>query len=397
MITRRRALTALIFAAIMLNYVDRQMLALLKPTLQAEFHWTDRDYAHLASAFQFAAAFAFLGVGAFLDRVGLRRGFATSVAGWSIAAMAHAVAFTVTGFVGVRIALGMFEAAGTPAAVKSAATYYGPRDRSKLLGLGNMAPNIGAIAAPLAIPPLALWLGWRQAFLVAGGLGLAWVIAWLALRPPPEQPHAATARPSIATLLGERRQWALIAAKALTDQIWFFMLSFLPDFFHRAFGLPQGKLGLPVALVYAMAALGALSGGYLPARLLAAGLSANAARKRSLLVYACLIVPVPLVLWMHDPWKAAALLGLALFAHQGFSTNVFGLATDLFPARIIGTAIGLAAFAGNMSGAAMLEFAGWSLARGHGYAPMFAIAAASYLLGLAAIEALVPRIEAHTE
>lgn len=143
------------------------------------------------SAFQFAAAFAFLGVGAFLDRVGLTRGFTTSVAGWSIAAMAHAIAFTVTGFVGVRIALGVFEASGTPAAVKSAATYYGLRDRSNLLGLGNITPNLGAVAAPLAISPLALWLGWRQAFLISGGLGLLWVAGWLTLRLPPEQPQTA--------------------------------------------------------------------------------------------------------------------------------------------------------------------------------------------------------------
>ena len=377
----------------MLNYVDRQMLALLKPTLQAEFRWTDRDYSHLASAFQFAAALAFLGVGWFLDRVGLRRGFAMSVGGWSLAAMAHAVAFGVTGFFGARIALGMFEAAGTPASVKSAATYFGPRARSRLLGLGNMAPNLGAIVAPLAIPPLALWLGWRQAFLVAGGLGLLWVVAWLALRMPPEEPQAGPdgARPSVLAMLGERRQWALIAAKALSDQVWFFMLSFLPDFFHRAFGLPQGKIGLPVALVYTMAALGALSGGFLPGRLMAGGMDARRARMPSLLAYSCLIVPVPFVLWVHDSWGAALLLGLALFAHQGFSTNVFGLATDLFPARVIGSAIGLAAFAGNMSGVAMIEFAGWSLARGHGYAPMFGVCAGSYLVAVAAVNALAPR------
>ena len=395
---RRNILTALIFVAIMLNYVDRQILALLKPTLQAEFHWTDRQFGHLGSAFQFAAAISFLGVGWFLDRIGLKRGFAVSVGGWSLAAMAHAAVSGVGGFVAVRAVLGVFEAAGTPAAVKSAATYFSARQRSTVIGIGNTASNIGALIAPLTIPALALAIGWRRTFLVAGGLGLLWVIAWLVMRLPSEaapQPRApADARPAIGRMLGERRQWALILAKSLSDQVWFFLLFFLPDFFHRQFHLPQGKLGYPVALVYLLAGMGALSGGWLPSRLLARGASLNAARKRSLLVYALLIVPVPLVLLAGNPWTAALILGIALFAHQGFSTNVFGLATDLFPAAIIGTAIGIAAFAGNFTGIGMLELAGWSLARGHGYAPMFVIASVAYLLALGAIQLLVPRIEA---
>ena len=393
---RRNILTALIFVAIMLNYVDRQILALLKPTLQAEFHWSDRDFGHLGSAFQFAAAIAFLGVGWFLDRIGLRRGFAISVGGWSLAAMAHAAVSGVGGFVAVRAVLGVFEAAGTPAAVKSAATYFPPDRRSTIIGIGNTAPNIGAVVAPLTIPVIALAIGWRHTFLIAGALGLVWVVAWLLLRHPAEaaQSHVpADARPPLTRLLRDRRQWALIAAKALSDQVWWFLLFFLPDFFHRQFGLSQGQLGLPVALVYTLAGLGALSGGWLPSRLLARGHSLNAARKRSMLLYALVIVPVPLVLLAGNPWSAALVLGIALFAHQGFSTNVFGFATDVFPARIIGTAIGIAAFAGNFAGIGMLEFAGWSLSAGHGYAPMLAVASVAYLLALGAVQLLVPRIE----
>jgi len=392
---RRTALIALIFVAIMLNYVDRQMIALLKPTLQTEFGWTDADYADMASAFQFAAAIAFLGVGWFLDRIGLRRGFAIGVAGWSVAAMGHAVATTVGSFIGVRAVLGVFEAAGTPAAVKSSATYLPPRQRSQIIGLGNMAPNIGAVIALLAIPVLAVAIGWRSSFLIAGGLGLVWVALWLAMRMPPElAAHAPEGtRPPFAALLRDRREWALIVAKALTDRVWWFLLFFLPDFFHRVFQMSQATLGGPVALVYVLAGLGALSGGWLPSRLLSRGYSLNAARKRSMLLYAGLILPVPLVLFATSPWSAALILGLGLFAHQGFSTNMFGFATDVFPARSIGTAIGIAAFAGNMSGIAIIKFAGWSLGHGHGYAPMLAICAVAYLLALGAIQLLVPRIE----
>ncbi|MET0269900.1 MAG: MFS transporter, partial [Sphingomonas sp.] len=250
--TRQWLIVGLAFVAIMLNYVDRQIIALLKPLLQGEFGWSDRDYSHMASAFQFCAAVSFLGTGWFIDRVGLRRGFAIGVGAWSIAGMAHAFVGSVAGFVGVRAALGAAESIGTPAQVKTAGTYFPPEKRSLMLGIGNMAANFGAVVAPLAIPPLALWLGWRAAFLGGGGLGLVWVGAWLAVTPRTGSAAAATPdapAPRIAwtSLLRDRRQWAVIAAKALSDQCWWFLLFFMPDLFHRMFGLSQGTLGLPIA------------------------------------------------------------------------------------------------------------------------------------------------------
>ena len=389
----RWAIVSLAFAAIMLNYVDRQIIALLKPTLQAQFAWSDRDYSHMASAFQFAAAVSFLGTGWFIDRIGLRRGFAIGVAIWSLAGIAHAFATSVAGFVGARAILGAAESIGTPAQVKTAAAYFPPERRSIMIGIGNMAPNLGAVVTPLVIPPLALWLGWHAAFLVAGGLGLVWVVLWLLLPPPPQAEETVTPAPvPWASLLKDRRQWALIAAKAFSDEVWWFLLFFTPDLFHRLFGLSQGTLGLPVALVYAMAALGSLSGGWLPSRLISRGVDPDRARKGSMLLYALLIVPVPLLLFTDKPWLAAGLLGLALFAHQGFSTNVFGMATDIFPARIVGTAIGIAAFAGNLTGMAMIEGAGWSLDAGYGYAPMLVICSGSYLVALLLINLFQPRL-----
>jgi len=173
---RRWAVVALAFAAIMLNYVDRQVIALLKPTLQAQFGWSNSQYSHMASAFQLSAAVAFLGSGWFVDRIGLRRGFAIGVGAWSLAAMAHALVSTAGGFLGVRAALGAAESVGTPAQVKTAAAYFPPEQRSMMLGIGNMAANLGAVVAPLTIPAVALWLGWRAAFLIPGGLGLVWVV-----------------------------------------------------------------------------------------------------------------------------------------------------------------------------------------------------------------------------
>ncbi len=391
---RRWVIVVLVFVAIMLNYVDRQILALLKPTLEHEFVWSDGDYANMVSAFQFSAAFAFLGTGWFLDRVGLRPGFALGVGIWSLAGMAHAFSAGVFGFIAARMALGAAESIGTPAAVKTAATYFDQKERSIVLGIGNTAPSVGAIVTPLAIPAIAVAFGWKAAFLIAGGLGLAWVVVWLLVRVPPVADSAAVlgAKVPWLSLVRDRRTVALAGAKVLSDQVWFFMLSWLPDLFHRMFGLPQGTVGLPVALVFALAACGALTGGWLPTHLMRRGWSVNRARKTTLLFYALLILPAPLVMTVSSAWSAALLLGLGLFAHQGFSTNVFGFATDVFPARQVGSAVGLAAFCGNLCSIGMIQFAAWSLSHGYGYAPMMAICAVSYLLALGIIQLLVPVI-----
>ena len=388
---KRWIVVALVFVAIMLNYVDRQILALLKPTLEAEFRWSDGDYANMLSAFQVAAAVAFLGTGWFIDRVGLRLGFGIGVAVWSLAGMAHAVATSVGGFIASRVVLGAAESVGTPAAVKSAATYFTQRERSVVLGIGNTAPNIGAVVTPLTIPPLAVIFGWQAAFLLAGGLGLVWVVVWFAVRIPAVAEAGATPQPVRWASLIRRRETAAIAvAKVLSDQVWFFMLAWLPDLFHRMFGLPQGTVGLPVALAYTMAAAGALTGGWLPTRLMARGWSVDRARKTTMLIYALLILPVTLVLWVGSPWTAALLLGLGLFAHQGFSTNVFALATDIVPARAVGSTIGMAAFCGNIWSIVLIQLAAVSLAHGFGYGPLLAICSVSYLIALGCIQLLIP-------
>lgn len=394
----RWVIVAMVFFAIMLNYVDRQILSLLKPTLEAEFRWSNDDYANMGVVFQIATAFAFLGTGWFLDRVGLRLGFAIGVLVWSLAGMAHALATTIPAFFAARIILGIAESVGTPAAVKTAATYFNHRDRQLALGIGNTAPNIGAIATPLLIPPLAVMFGWQAAFLLAGGLGVVWVAVWLTIRIKPVATDAVAPAPvPWLTILRTRETAAIAVAKVLSDQVWFFMLLWLPDLFHRLFGLPQGSIGLPVALVYTMAAFGALTGGYVPTRLMAAGWSVNAARKATMLGFALLVLPVVFVQSVGSPWAAAVLLGLVLFAHQGFSTNVFAVTTDITPARSIGSRIGIAAFCGNLCSVGMIKFQGYALGQGWGYTPALAICAGSYLLALLFIHLLIPKIVAVDE
>ncbi|KPF67847.1 MFS transporter [alpha proteobacterium AAP81b] len=393
----RWLLITLLFTGTALNYVDRQVLALLKPTLVAEFGWDDAEFGALGSAFQIAAAGALLLVGWFVDKVGVRRAYGLAVAVWSAAGMAHALAATVNQFLAARITLAVAESVNTPAAVKAAALYLPLRLRSLGLGLVNTAPNIGAILTPLLVPPLALAFGWQAAFVVTGGLGFVWLACWWAgtrsLKIVTTPPRAGEG--NWGALLRDPRSWAVIGAKALSDCNWWFLLFWLPDFFGRQFGMNQATLGWPIAIIYSMAALGALSSGLVFPRLLAAGLSVNAARKGSMLGYALLILPVPLAVTATTPLAAALLIGLALFAHQGFSTNIFGFAADAVPPGRVASVMAAGGLAGNLTGAATIALAGWALKTGQGYMPFFAFAAVAYLLATLVVQLIVPRIVAH--
>ena len=393
----RRLLIALVFIGTALNYVDRQVLALLKPTLEAQFHWTDQQFAHLGSVFQLSAAAALLFVGWFVDRFGVRFAYGLAVGVWSLAGIGHAAAATVGQFVVARSVLAVAESVNTPAAVKAAAIYLPLKQRSFGLGLINTAPNIGAIITPLLIPPLALAFGWKAAFILTGALGFVWLAGWFAGTRDlvPVNP----AKPSRidndwGVLLRDRRTWAVTGAKALTDCVWWFLLFWTPDLFARVFHMSQSQLGWPIAIIYSMAALGALSSGLLFPLLLGRGLGINAARKASMLFYAVLILPIPLALHAGTPLAAALLIGVALFAHQGFSTNIFGMAADIVPAGRVASVMAAGAVAGNLTGLGIIELTGWCLDTGVGYWPMFTISATGYLVALLWIHLVLPVIRA---
>ncbi len=371
------------------------MLALLKPTLSAEFHWTNQDFAHFGSAVNLATIAALLFVGWFVDRFGVRVAYGVAVTVWSLAGMGHAAAASVGQFIVARSVLAVAESVNTPAAVKAAAVYLPLKERSFGLGLVNTAPNIGAILTPLLIPPLALAFGWKSAFILTGALGFVWLLFWWMgtrnLHP------VDTARPSAldanwGELLRDRRSWAVIGAKAFTDCVWWFLLFWTPDLFGRVFHMDQASLGWPIAVIFTMAAAGALTSGALFPRLLDRGMTVNSARKASMLFYALLIVPIPLALQAGTPLVAALLIGLALFAHQGFSTNIFGMAADTVPSGRVASVMAAGAVAGNLTGLGMNELTGWTLDNGVGYWPMFAIAAVGYLAALAWVHLLLPVI-----
>lgn len=397
---KRWLVLGLISVAIALNYADRQIIAVLKPMLQQDLHWTDGDYGRVTSAFQFASAIAFLGTGWAVDRIGWRRANPLGVGLWSVAAMAHAIARTVGQFTVARAVLGAAEAFATPTAIKTASAFFPNEVRALAFSVFNAASNVGAIITPLVVPLLALRVGWANSFLITGGLGLVWVAAWFVLRPHArivlehQAPSPRSEAPvRLRQVLGDRRTWAVAGARVLSDNVWWLLLFWLPDLFHRIFHLGMASFGQPVAAIYAAAAVGAVLFGLASNRLLRGGASLNTTRKGLMLVSALLVTPVWLVPSVGDYWLAAAILGLTLAAHQGFSVNVFALAADTAPPDRVATVVAIAAFCGNLSGMVSLQVAGWAFDHGYSYKPLLAWASISYLLGVAWVQLLLPRIK----
>ena len=393
---RRLLLFALLMGAGVLNYADRQIIAVLKPMLQGELGWSDSQYGFLASVFQFAAACAYLGAGWFIDRIGWRRANAVAVGSWSLAALSHAFARTLSQFTAARVALGATEAMGTPVTIKTVAVFFEAKQRSLALSLVNVANNLGAIVTPLALPLFALRFGWAASFLAVGALGLIWTVAWLALagwrgEGAGSPSTAAQEHAKWSEVLADRRTWAIAGAKALFDHVWWVLLFWTPDLLHRIFHLDMRSYGAPVAAIYAIGAVGSLCGGYASSRLIAKGMGPVRARKLVMLACALAVLPAPLVLQAGSVWAAVGLLGLTLGAHQGFSINLFALSTDIVPGRQLATVTSIASLFGNISGMVMLQATGLLVQAGWGYAPILFTTSVSYLCALGFLQAVSGR------
>ena len=390
---RRTIVLTLVIIAGILNYVDRQIMAVLKPVISADMHWTDADYGRLATLFQFAAVVAYLFTGRLVDRLGIKRANWIAVGAWSLAAMSHGAARSFVQFAAARVALGATEAMGTPTGIKTIGGLFPPVQRAGAIGISNAASNVGAIVTPLIIPAVALTFGWRASFVVVGALGIAWAVVWLvAARNLVPTEAAAPAVGSSGTILNDRRTWAIAIAKALSDQVWWLLLFWTPDFFHRQFGLGLARLGPALAVIYGCAAAGSVIAGLVSTRLIRAGISVGKARKGAMLVCALLVTPAPFALHVQSYWVAVALIGLMLAAHQGFSVNLFAMVADIVPAERVGRVTGFGSLCGNLAGMGIVFAAGEMLTRGYGYAPFFYVAAVSYLLGIAWIQLILPRL-----
>ncbi len=401
---------ALLFFATTINYLDRQILGILAPTLQKEVGWTETGYGDIVLAFQAAYAAGLLGFGWLMDRLGTRRGYALSVGAWSLAAMAHALAATPAGFGAARFALGLGEAGNFPAALKAVAEWFPRRERALATGVFNAGSNVGAVVAPLVVPALALSLGWRWAFVLTGAVGFVWLAFWLALYRRPEEhagvspaeaahirsdPPEAEGRLPWARLLPHRQTWAFAAAKALTDPVWWFYLYWFAKFLDKNHGISLSKVSLPLIVVYLVADFGSVGGGWLSSRIIRAGRGVNFGRKAAMLVCALCVLPVAWAGRTDSLWVAVALVALAAAAHQGWSANLFTLASDMFPRRAVGSVVGIGGTAGALGGMAFAAAAGrWLQASGGNYLPVYALCGGAYLLALAVIQLLAPGLKA---
>ena len=405
----RWRICALLLAATTINYIDRQVLGVLAPFLQERMAWSEIDYGHIVSAFQAAYALGLLCAGAVIDRFGTRIGYALAMGMWSVAAMSHALAVGVAGFAAARFALGLGEAGNFPAAIKTVAEWFPRRERALAAGIFNSGSNIGAIVAPLFVPLVAARWGWQAAFLCTGALSALWLIIWLRWYRRPEQhpalsatelafirddaPPPPAARARWLELLAHRQTWAVAAAKFITDPIWWFFLFWLPKFLHSEYGLSLLGIGPPLIVIFVAADVGSIGGGWLAGRLIRRGWSVNRARKSAMLLCAFAVVPIVFAAKADNLWLAVALIGLAAAAHQGWSANVFTLASDMFPNHAVASVVGIGGFAGAVGGMLIANVIGFLLQTTGSYVPVFVLAASAYLCALALVHLLVPRLQ----
>ena len=387
--------------------MDRQVLGVLKTTLQHDLGWNEIDYSNIVFAFQAAYAAGMVVAGRFIDRVGTRVGYGLAIVFWSLAAMAHALCNSVFGFTLARGALGLGESAAFPASIKTVTEWFPQKERALATGLFNAGSNVGAILTPLVVPWIAIHWGWRYAFLIAGAAGFLWFALWIIVYRTPEEHPRCSAREleyirsdsprrslnlSWTTLLGFRQTWAFLIAKFLTDPVWWFYLFWLPGFLQSAHGLNLMQLGLPLVIIYVISDGGSIAGGWLSSRLIRSGLSVNTARKIAMLVCAACVVPIIAVYKGHGLWITVALIGLAAAAHQGFSANLFTTASDMFPREAIASVVGIGGMAGGVGGMLIAKVVGYALQATGSYLIPFLISGFSYLVALLALHLLAPRL-----
>ena len=423
----RWVVCGLLFLAATINYVDRQVLGILKPTLQSEFGWSEIDYADIVFTFQLAYAFGLLFAGRVIDRLGAKTGFTVFIIIWSLAAIAHAEAplfggataallsivgltysASVAGFMLARFALGLGEGGNFPASIKVVAEWFPKRERALATGLFNSGTNVGAIVTPMVVPWITITYGWYWAFIWTGGIGLLWLALWLPLygraethprvksselaliRSDPPEP---TVQVPWKELLRYRQTWAFAIGKFMTDPIWWLYLFWIPDFLNRNYGMNLGTIGPPLIAIYLIADVGSIGGGWLSSSLIKRGWSVNAGRKTAMLGCALAVTPIAFASTASHLWVAVALVGLAAAAHQGWSANLFTLASDTFPRQAVGSVVGFGGMAGAVGGMLIAKLTGYILEATGTYVVVFLIAASAYLAALAVIHLLLPKLE----
>ncbi len=404
----RWVICALLFFATTINYVDRQVIGLLRTDLMRDLHWDEIDYSNVIFYFQLAYAVGILGFGKVIDWLGTRKGFSLALIFWSIAAMAHAAAHSVVSFASARFALGLGESGNFPACIKTIAEWFPKKERALATGIFNSGTNVGALVTPPAVWLIMSTLGWRWAFIITGAVGLLWVIFWLSLYHKPEE-HPRLSRPELAYILSDppdpvtpipwlqlfpyKETWAFFLGKFMTDPIWWFYLFWLPGFLKEKHNMELAQAWVPLIIVYTIASFGAIGGGWISSTLLARGWNVNAARKTAMLVCALCVVPSFFASQASNAWVAILLISLGLASHQGWSSNIFSTASDMFPRSAVGSVVGIGGMGGAVGGMLIAKVTGYVLEWTHSYVPIFATAACVYLLALLIMHLMVPRLQ----
>ena len=404
----RWIICTLLLLGVTKNYMDRQVLGVLKTTLQHNFGWNEIDFGNLVFAFQAAYAAGMLLVGRLVDRLGVRLGYALTMIFWSLASMGHALASSLTGFIVARASLGFAESGVFPCSIKAVAEWFPNKQRSFAIGVFNAGANVGAILTPLLVPWIVIHWGWRWAFIVTGGVGFLWLALWLLLYRKPEEhgsvstaelayirsdPVVPTTRIKWLSLASHRQTWAFVAGKFLIDPIWYFYLYWVPDFLQRNHGLQLTQIGAPIVVIYVISDVGSVAGGWFSSSLIKRGKSVNFARKITMLICAFFVLPIMFAYRVESLWGAVLIIGLAAGGHQGFSANLLSVPSDTFPSQAVGSVVGIGGMAGAIGGMLIATIVGHTLQWTGSYMVPFFIAGSAYLMALACIHLLSPRLE----
>jgi ACS family hexuronate transporter-like MFS transporter len=445
----RWTICGLLFFATTINYLDRQVLSLLKPTLEEKFGWTNSDYANIASVFQFTYAISMLFAGRIIDKLGTKKGFAWAIIIWSVGAIIHgfavpigsgmiailgwagiaAVPISILGFMFSRAVLGFGESGNFPAAIKATAEYFPKKERSFATGIFNSGSNVGAILAPLTVPWIAEHWGWEAAFFIIGGIGFIWLAFWLVMyEKPQEQKRMSKAeldyinsdveeastvpiaeqtdKVSWVKLLGYKQTWAFTFGKFMTDGVWWFFLFWLPAYLKDQYQMTGTDIMLPLAVLYSMTMFGSIGGGWFPTYFIKKGYSPYDGRMKAMLM----IAVFPLVVLAAQPlgdisfWIPVLLIGVGASAHQAWSANLFTTVSDMFPRKAVASIVGIGGMAGGIGGVLITKLGGALFdhykALGHiqtGYTIMFAICAVAYLIAWMVMKSLVPKYKVITD
>lgn len=399
---------ALLLLGITKNYMDRQVLGVLKTTLQHDLGWNEIEYSNLVTAFQAAYAVGMLAVGWLVDRLGAKVGYALAMIFWSVAAIAHAGCASLPSFLVARSALGFWEAGVFPASIKAVADWFPRKERALATGIFNAGTSVGAMATPLLVPWITLRWGWRWAFVGTGALGVLWLVLWLTFYRKPEEDsrvsqaelayirsdrHAPLQAIRWSQLLPLRQTWAFVIGKFMLDPIWWFYLFWVPDFLQRKHGLALAQIGLPLVIIYLISDVGSIGGGWISSTLIHRGTSVNRARKLAMLICALTVVPIVFAYDAQNLWVAVVLIGMAAAGHQGFSANLFTMTSDLFPTQAVASVVGIGGMAGAVGGMFIAKLVGFILQRSGSYRIPFLIAGSSYLLAVGVIHLLTPRLK----